>query len=108
MIKSIRQGTIVETLLNSLEAERYVRGALLATIADELSASGDGLEMAADAARSILERWEAGELQENEFVARVRSLRNLVQTLNAPPESGERVIAEPRFTVIAGGRASAA
>jgi hypothetical protein len=70
---------IVETLLNTLEAERYVRGPLLATIADELSAAGEGLELAAGAARSILERWEAGQLAESELTAGIRALRPLVR-----------------------------
>ena len=38
MIQSIQRGTIVEMLLNSLEAERYVRGPLLLNVVDELSA----------------------------------------------------------------------
>jgi len=54
MIQSIERASIVETLLNTLEAERYVRGPLLATIVDELSADA-GLEIAAEAARAILQ-----------------------------------------------------
>ena len=70
---------MVETLLNTLEAERYTRGALLATLADELARPGEGLEVAAGAARSILARWEAGELGEAELMADIRGLRPLVQ-----------------------------
>ena len=92
VIRSIERSAIVETLLNSLEAERYVRGPLLATIADELSAAGEDLEEAAGVARSILEGWQAGRLGESEFTARVRALRPLVQLRQGAPESGVRVV----------------
>jgi hypothetical protein len=95
VIRSIERGAIVETLLNTLEAERYVRGPLLATLADELSASGEELEVAAEVARSILDRWEAGQLAESDFATRIRALRPLVQAQTqarqAAPESGIRV-----------------
>ncbi|MDB5213657.1 MAG: hypothetical protein JWO86_1584 [Myxococcaceae bacterium] len=91
MIHSIERATSVETLLNTLEAERYVRGPLLATIVDELSADA-GLEIAAAAARAILDGLRAGAFGESEFVARVSALRDLVQALSAPPESGEVLI----------------
>lgn len=91
MIQSIERVTIVETLLNTLEAERYVRGPLLATIIDELS-TDVSLEIAAEAARAILEGLRAGKLPETEFVSRVSALRDLVQALSAPPESGEVLI----------------
>jgi hypothetical protein len=91
MIQSIERATIVETLLNTLEAERYVRGPLLATIVDELSADA-ALEIAAEAARAILEGLRSGCLAEKDFGARVRALRDLVQALGAPPESGEVLI----------------
>jgi hypothetical protein len=93
VIQSIERSAIVETLLNTLEAERYVRGPLLATIADELSASGEGLAVAAGAARSLLERWQAGQLGESEFIARIRALRPLVQARQAALPSGERASA---------------
>lgn len=111
MMHSTQRG-LVETLLNTLEAERYVRGPLLATIADELGAC-IGLDVAADEARAILERLESGELGEAEFVARVTELRHLVHTLAAPPASGEVSIGEtlsralPRYS-LAGGSVSAA
>ncbi len=73
---------IVETLLNTLEAERYVRGPLLLTIVDELSLAA-GLELAADAAHCIFEGLVSGQLREAEFVARVRALRELVRVLGA-------------------------
>ena len=92
MMQSTQRG-LVETLLNTLEAERYVRGPLLATIVDELGASG-GLDLAVDEARAILERLESGDLGEAEFVARVTELRHLVHALAAPPASGEVTIGE--------------
>ena len=91
MIQSIERATIVETLLNTLEAERYVRGPLLATIIDELSADA-GLEIAAEAARAILQGLRTGKLPESDFTSRVGALRDLVQALSAPPESGEILI----------------
>lgn len=93
VIQSLQRTAIVETLLNTLEAERYVRGPLLATIADELSAGGEGLEAAAGAARAILERWEAGQLAEPELAARIRALRPLVEARRATPRSSERASA---------------
>jgi hypothetical protein len=98
MIQSIQRETIVETLLNTLEAERYVRGPLLATIIDELSKDSD-LTMAAEAARSILAALRSGQLANepaSAFAVRVGALRQLVQGLSAPPESGEVLIREAR------------
>lgn len=106
MIKSIERASLVETLLNTLEAERYVRGPLLATIVDELSADA-GLEIAAEAARAILHGLRAGGFSEAEFGDRVGALRDLVQALSAPPESGEVLIdaalsrAVPRHAAVA-------
>jgi hypothetical protein len=113
MIQSIRKASIVETLLNTLEAERYVRGPLLATIVDELSADA-GLEIAAEAARAILQGLQSGTLRESEFGARVSALRDLVQALAAPPESGEVLIdaalsrALPRYSALAAEPAASA
>ncbi len=77
---TMQRETTVETLLNTLEAERYVRGPLLLTIVDELSGR-EGLEGAADAARRILEGLESGELGEADFVTRIAALRQLVRAL---------------------------
>jgi hypothetical protein len=93
MMQSIQRETIVETLLNTLEAERYVRGPLLATIVDELTAD-DSFAIAADAAKAILEGLQSGQLGETEFVSRVSALRHLVQALSAPPASREVLIGE--------------
>ena len=78
MSQTTRRETHVETLLNTLEVERYVRCPLLNTIVDELSGA-KGLEAAADAARAMLEGLESGRLKEPEFVVRVAALRTLVQ-----------------------------
>jgi hypothetical protein len=93
IIQSFQRRAIVETLLNSLEAERYVRGPLLATVADELSAAGEGLEAAACVARTILERWQAGRLAEAELAFRIRSLRPLIEAHWVPAQSSERASA---------------
>jgi len=93
VIPSLPRTSIVETLLNTLEAERYVRGPLLATIADELSAGGEGLEAAAGAARAILERWQAGQLAEPELAARIRALRPLVEARVPTSRPSERASA---------------
>jgi uncharacterized protein YqgC (DUF456 family) len=82
MSQSARRAPIVETLLNSLEAERYVRGPLLATVVDELVAAR-GLETAAEYARALLLGLESGQLEGAEFAARVASLRQLVRRLDA-------------------------
>ena len=87
VIQSIERTAIVETLLNSLEAERYVRGPLLATVVDELSASGEELAMAAVTARGILQRWEAGQLDDPELTACVSALRPLVQVRHGAPRA---------------------
>ena len=88
MIQSLHRRAIVETLLNTLEAERYTRGPLLATLADELSAGGEGLALAADAARSLLERWQAGQLADAELTASIRALRPLVGARGTSHPSG--------------------
>jgi len=95
MIPSIHGESIVDKLLNTLEVERYMRGPLLATVIDELSAA-EGLEMAAEAARAILDGLKSGQLPESDFGLRVRALRQLVQALGVPPESGEVLVAQAR------------
>ncbi len=86
MIQSMHGETIVGTLLNTLEAERYARGPVLLAIVDELCASG-GLEVAADAALAILEDLERGKLSELDFAPRVRLLRQRVQALSVRDDS---------------------
>jgi hypothetical protein len=77
MIKSIPHEVVVDTLLNSLAAERYVRGPLLLTLIDELGAS-DALRPAADVARDVLARVEAKTLTEADFARHVDAIRGLV------------------------------
>ena len=77
MIQTIQREMIVDTLLNTLAVERYVRGPLLNTILDEL-AGRDGLQIAAEAARAMKLAYEAGELAEPEFATRIDVLRRLV------------------------------
>lgn len=72
---------MIETLLNTLEAERYFRGALLLTIADELKIAG--LDPAAHVAQALLARVEARRISEGEFADEVRTLRIVVRTLEA-------------------------
>ncbi len=105
MIQSMRPETIVETLINTLEAERYVRGPLLLTIVDELSCA-KCFAPAAQAARAILESLESGQLAESEFASRVEALRQLVHTAMAP-ESGERLVADGLVRAVPHLRASA-
>lgn len=81
MIQSIQRGTIVEMLLNSLEAERYVRGPLLLNIVDELSGS-DTFAPAAEMARSLLATMEAGRLSDSEFRIQLEELRSCVKKLS--------------------------
>ena len=72
---------MIETLLNTLEAERYFRGALLLTIADELKTAG--LEPAADVAEALLEKVETRRISEHEFADEVRTLRIVVRSLES-------------------------
>lgn len=72
---------MIDTLLNTLEAERYYRGALLLTIADALRI--EGLDPAAHVVEALLERVEAHRITEPEFADEVRMLRVVVRTLEA-------------------------
>ena len=83
MIQSIPREVLVDTLLNSLEAERYVRGPLLLTLIDELGAS-DALRPAADVARDVLARVESKTLNEADFLRHVDAIRGLVHRRAAP------------------------
>jgi hypothetical protein len=81
MIQSIQRVTIVEMLLNSLEAERYVRGPLLLNIVDELSAS-DAFAPAAEMAKRLLATLEGGRVDERAFHRGLDDLRVCVQRLS--------------------------
>lgn len=76
---------MIETLLNTLEAERYVRGPLLLTIADELKAAG--LVPAAHVAEALLLRVEDRSLTEREFASEVNTLRLVVRSLATAPRA---------------------
>ena len=91
MIQSMQREAIVDTLLNTLEVERYVRAPLLLELVDELSGMS-GLEPAADAARGILHDLQQGKTIERDFAARVDALRQLILELGGGPQSGERLI----------------
>ena len=78
MMHSIQRDTLVETLLNSLEAERYMRAPLLMTIIDELAEDIE-LQVAAEAARAMLN--DIASLSDDALVKRVDVLRHLVRTL---------------------------
>ena len=69
-------GFRLETLLNTLEAERYVRVPLLLDVLDALDA--EALETAAAYARRMLHEMETGRVAEADFNAEVRELRQLV------------------------------
>ncbi len=75
MTQDRHREAIVETLLNTLEAERYTRGPLLQTVADELSANG--LAPAAELARNILARLDEGPMSPAEFGQAVQTLRRV-------------------------------
>lgn len=72
----------VDTLLNSLEAERHLRAPLLETVTDELE-SEPTFAPALASARDLLADLRSNELAAPTFVLRVAALRELVQTLGA-------------------------
>jgi hypothetical protein len=78
MMQSMR-ATIVEMLLNSLEAERYVRGPLLCNIVDELSAT-DSYAPAASLATDLLVTLQSGPMSDEVFRARIDELRSCLRT----------------------------
>ena len=101
MIHSIHREAIVETLLNSLEAERYVRGPLLLNVIDELGAA-ECFAPAADIARAMLASLEAGGVSDEEFGREVARLRETVRAiafggarLESPGEAMARAVGRP-------------
>jgi hypothetical protein len=78
MIQSIERDVILDTLLNTLEAERYVRGPLLLSVLDELDATDRHFE-AKELALSMLVSLETGRLRDDEFSGNVARLRALVE-----------------------------
>jgi hypothetical protein len=83
MIQTIERETIVEMLLNSLEAERYVRRPLLENVIDELVADRR-FAQAAELARALLPRLDAA--SQAEFERALRDIRIAVR--EAVPRSG--------------------
>ncbi len=81
MMHGIHRDSHVETLLNSLQAERYMRAALLMTIVDELD--GDAaLGAAAAAARAMLN--DVATLSDSDLERRIDVVRQLVRTIASP------------------------
>lgn len=107
MIQSIHCGTIVEMLLNSLEAERYVRGPLLLNIVDELSAS-ESYAPAADLARGLLAELERGPVSEAVFRAKLGELRESVRSAGRSGLGEARELARTAPRIVTGRPATAA
>jgi len=75
---SLRSTTSVAVLLNTLEAERHQRGALLVAFVDELRAAMT--DQAPESTRDLLARAERGEMAEPDFQTLLDELRAFVQT----------------------------
>ncbi|HEY8077335.1 MAG TPA: hypothetical protein VIF62_24585 [Labilithrix sp.] len=76
MNSGIQRERLLDSLLNTLEAERYVRGPLLLEVLDQLDASAP----AAAFARRMLQGLEAGRLKDADFNGELAELRQLVRT----------------------------
>ena len=76
MILNMQRERILDTLLNTLEAERYVRGPLLLEVLDQLE--DERLEPAAAFARRMLQGIQTGRICDAEFNGKVAELRQLV------------------------------
>lgn len=76
----LRSTTSVEAVLNTLEHERYARGALLVAFLDELRAvAGD--DRAPESTRDLLARAEKGdEIKDAEWRALLEELRAVVRS----------------------------
>ena len=80
MMHSIHRETHVETLLNSLSAERHMRSALLSTIIDEL-AGDPRMADAAEAAQAMLA--DVADLSDEALLERIDALRHLTSSVTA-------------------------
>jgi hypothetical protein len=107
MIQSLHVGTIVEMLLNSLEAERYVRGPLLCNVVDELSANAS-YAPAADLARALLEELERSPVPDVVFRAKLGELRECVRSLARGGAGVPRELARTTPRLVTGRSANAA
>jgi len=76
MIQSMQREKLLDTLLNTLEAERYVRGALLLEVLDALDAA-ERPSPAAALARRMLHGVETGRIRDDEFIHELAELRSL-------------------------------
>ncbi len=70
---------LIETLLNTVEAERHLRLPLLGNVVDELEEL-PGLEGVAESARTILGTVREGDVDDGLFGRCIRALRLAVQT----------------------------
>lgn len=75
---SLRSTANLEVLLNTLEAERHARGALLVAFVDELRAAT--MDRAPESTRELLKRAERGEMGEPEFRMLLDELRAFART----------------------------
>lgn len=107
MIQSIHCGTIVEMLLNTLEAERYVRGPLLCNVVDELSAS-ESYAPAAELARALLAEIQRGPLTDAVFYAKLGELRECVRSVSRSGLGEARELARTAPRIVTGRPATAA
>jgi hypothetical protein len=73
MILSMEREKLLDSLLNTLEAERHHRGALLLEVIDALDAAGE----AAALARRMLQGIESGRMREGDFCVDLARLRHL-------------------------------
>jgi hypothetical protein len=74
---------MIPMLLNTLEAERHLRGPLLLELVSELLAV-DELAPAASVARSVLHGLHSGRVGDHDFAARIADLRAQVHALCTP------------------------
>jgi hypothetical protein len=107
MIQSIHCGTIVESLLNTLEAERYVRGPLLCNIVDELSVS-ESYAPAATLARALLAEIERGPISDAVFQAKLGELRACVRDASRSGLGEPQQLARTAPRIVTGRPANAA
>ncbi len=74
----LRSTTSVEAVLNTLEHERYARGALLVAFLDDLRAVASD-DRAPDSTRDLLARAEKGEMKDGEWTTLLEELRAIVR-----------------------------
>jgi hypothetical protein len=82
MMQTLERDVILDTLLNTLEVERYVRAPLLLSVLDELDATDRHAEAAA-LARQMLVALRSGRLRDDEFSGAIARLRALIGARHA-------------------------